>query len=93
MAVYRNLRVEIPKERVVIERQKSGPALIKYVLESHYDSRKGYPVAKRTTIGHQCCDSATEMHPTTQYGKIFKAKWDVLCVPGNKLGMWNKGYT
>lgn len=76
MSVFRDLRVPIPKERVVIERQKEGPALIKYVIESHYDSRKGYPVATRTTIGHQCSDSATEMHPTTQYGKVFTSKWE-----------------
>lgn len=78
MAVYRNYRVPIPKEHVVIERQKSGPALIKYVLESHYDSRKGYPVATRATIGHQCVDSSTEMHPTSQYAVIFAAKWEEL---------------
>ena len=78
MAVYRDLRVEIPKEHVVIERQKTGPALIKYVLEAHYDSKKGYPVVKRTTIGHQCSDSETSMHPTSQYREIFPSQWEEL---------------
>lgn len=78
MAVYRDLRVEIPKEHVVIERQRAGPALIKYVLEYHYDSRRGYPVAKRTIIGHQCIDSATCMHPTSQYREVFPTRWEEL---------------
>ena len=43
MTVYRYLKVDIPKERVTIERQSNGkPALIKYVLEAPYNREKGY---------------------------------------------------
>lgn len=57
MAVCRDLKVDIPKERVTIERQSNGkPALIKYVLEAPYNREKGYAEPKRTTIGHQCSD-------------------------------------
>ena len=77
MAVYRNLVVDIPKERVTIEKQNGGkPALIKYVLEAPYDRTKGYATPKRTTIGHQCIDSTTTMHPTTQYAQIFPTQWE-----------------
>lgn len=85
MAVYWDRRVEIPKERVVRERQANGaPALVKYVLSSHWDSRKGYPVAKRTTIGHQCADDVAYMHPTTQYVALFPEQWAALA--GEKDG-------
>ena len=77
MAVFRNIEVDIPKERVTIEKQSDGkPALIKYVIEAPYDREKGYPRPKRTTIGHQCPDSKTKMHPTTQYADIFPAQWE-----------------
>ena len=79
MAVYRTLEVDIPKERVTIEKQKNGkPALIKYVIEAPYNREKGYPEPKRTTIGHQCANSRTKMHPTSQYKKIFPKKWEEL---------------
>lgn len=79
MAVYRNLQVDIPKERVTIEKQKNGkPALIKYVIEAPYNREKGYPEPKRTTIGHQCPNSRTKMYPTSQYKKIFPKKWEDL---------------
>ncbi len=79
MAVYWDRRVEIPKEHVVRERQANGaPALVKYVLSSRYDRTKGYPVAKRTTIGHQCSDDASFMHPTTQYAALFPEQWAAL---------------
>ena len=40
MAVYRYLKVDIPKEHVTIERQSDGkPALIKYVLEAPYNPK------------------------------------------------------
>lgn len=75
--VYRNLVVDIPKEHVTIERQSDGkPALIKYVLEAPYDRAKGYARPKRTTIGHQCVDSATTMHPTSQYAQVFPLLWE-----------------
>ena len=77
MAVFRNLVVDIPKERVTIERQSGGrPALIKYVLEAPYDREKGYARPKRTTIGHQCAGSTTRMHPTSQYADIFPSLWE-----------------
>ena len=48
MAVLRHIEVEIPKEKVTIERQSGGkPALIKYVLEAPYDREKGYARPKR----------------------------------------------
>lgn len=79
MAVYRTLEVDIPKERVTIERQKNGkPALIKYVIEAPYNREKGYPEPRRTTIGHQCPNSRTKMYPTSQYKKIFPKKWEEL---------------
>lgn len=79
MAVFRNLVVNIPKDRVTIEKQKNGkPALIKYVLEAPYNRAKGYAEPKRTTIGHQCANSLTKMHPTSQYQKIFPKKWEEL---------------
>lgn len=79
MAVYRNLQVDIPKERVTIEKQKNGkPALIKYVIEAPFNRDKGYPEPKRTTIGHQCPNSRTKMYPTTQYKKLFPKKWEEL---------------
>lgn len=77
MSVYRNLIVDIPKSHVTIEKQNGGkPALIKYVLEAPYDREKGYARPKRTTIGHQCADSLTTMHPTTQYAQIFPSLWE-----------------
>lgn len=77
MAVYRNLVVDIPKEHVTIERQSNGkPALIKYVLAAPYDKEKGYARPKRTTIGHQCEDSITTMHPTSQYAQVFPSLWE-----------------
>lgn len=76
MAVYRYLEVDIPKERVTIERQKNGmPALIKYVLEAPYDRDKGYARPKRATIGHQIPGSSTKMYPTSQYAEIFPSNW------------------
>lgn len=43
MAVYRDIKVEIPKEHVTIERQKGGkPALIKYVLSAKFNREKGH---------------------------------------------------
>lgn len=79
MAVYRNLEVDIPKERVTIEKQKNGkPALIKYVIEAPFNREKRYAEPKRTTIGHQCPNSRTKMHPTSQYKKIFPKKWEEL---------------
>lgn len=66
------MEVDIPKERVTIEKQSNGkPALVKYVLAAPYDREKGYARPKRTTIGHQCIGSTTKMHPTTQYAEIF----------------------
>ena len=48
MAVYRDIKVEIPKEHVTIERQKGGkPALIKYVLSAKFNREKGYTEPKR----------------------------------------------
>ena len=77
MSVYRNLVVDIPKEHVTIERQSGGkPALVKYVLEAPYDKDKGYAKPKRTTIGHQCINSATTMHPTSQYAQVFPSLWE-----------------
>ena len=77
MAVYRHIEVDIPSERVTIEKQSNGkPALIKYVLEAPYDKAKGYAKPKRTTIGHQCLGSVTKMHPTTQYAEVFPALWE-----------------
>lgn len=77
MSVYRNLVVDIPKEHVTIERQSGGkPALVKYVLEAPYDKDKGYAKPKRTTIGHQCVNSATTMHPTSQYAQVFPSLWE-----------------
>lgn len=77
MAVLRHIEVEIPKEKVTIERQSGGkPALIKYVLEAPYDREKGYARPKRVTIGHQCNGSKTKMHPTTQYADIFPTLWE-----------------
>lgn len=77
MSVYRNLVVEIPKKHVTVEKQRDGkPALVKYVIEAPYDREKGYSRPKRTTIGHQCLDSATTMHPTTQYAEIFPDLWE-----------------
>ena len=77
MAVYKNLVVDIPKERVTIEKQSGGkPALIKYVLSVTYDRKKGYPVPKRTIIGHQCADSLTKMHPTSSFAEIFPSIWE-----------------
>lgn len=77
MTVYRYLKVEIPKERVTIERQPDGkPALIKYVLEAHYNREKGYAEPRRTTIGHQCPDDKAMMYPTSQYAKIFPREWE-----------------
>lgn len=77
MSVYRNLVVDIPKEHVTIERQSGGkPALVKYVLEAPYDKVKGYAKPKRTTIGHQCVNSTTTMHPTSQYAQVFPSLWE-----------------
>lgn len=77
MSVYRNLVVDIPKEHVTIERQSGGkPALVKYVLEAPYDKDKGYAKPRRTTIGHQCINSTTTMHPTSQYAQVFPALWE-----------------
>ena len=77
MAVYRHIVVDIPKERVTVERQKDGkPSIIKYVLEAPYDRDKGYARPKRTTIGYQCIGSTTTMHPTTQYADVFPALWE-----------------
>lgn len=79
MAVYRHMEVDIPKERVTIEKQSNGkPALVKYVLAAPYDREKGYARPKRTTIGHQCIGSTTKMHPTTQYAEIFPSLWEKL---------------
>ena len=76
MAVFRYLEVDIPKERVTIERQKDGnPALIKFVLEAPYDRDKGYARPKRATIGHQIPGSTTKMYPTSQYAEIFPSEW------------------
>ena len=76
MAVYRYFEVDIPKERVTIEKQKNGkPALIKYVLQAPYDREKGYARPQRTTIGHQVPGSTTKMHPTSQYADIFPFEW------------------
>lgn len=53
MAVYRHMEVDLPKERVTIEKQGDGkPVLVKYVLAAPYDREKGYARPKRTTIGH-----------------------------------------
>ncbi len=42
MAVYRDFEVDIPKNRVTIEKQKDGkPALIKYVIEAPFNKAKG----------------------------------------------------
>lgn len=77
MAVFRNIEVDIPRERVTIEKQSNGkPALVKYVIEAPYDREKGYARPKRTTIGHQCSNSKTKMHPTTQYADIFPTQWE-----------------
>lgn len=79
MAVYRYLKVDIPKEHVTIERQSDGkPALIKYVLEAPYNREKGYAEPKRTTIGHQCPDDKSKMYPTSQYVKIFPKEWETV---------------
>lgn len=77
MAVIRNIKVDIPKSHITIERQSGGkPALIKYVLEAPYNREKGYPEPKRTTIGHQCPDDKTKMYPTTQYATVFPDAWE-----------------
>ena len=79
MAVYKDLKVDIPKEHVTIESCKDGkPALIKYVLSAVYDRNKGYAVPKRTIIGHQCLDDPGMMNPTSQYREIFPDKWKEL---------------
>ena len=94
MAVYRDIKVEIPKEHVTIERQKGGkPALIKYVLSAKFNREKGYTEPKRTTIGHQVPGSSTLMHPTSQYKQIFPQKWESISnqkvVPSIKrIGMY-----
>lgn len=75
MAVYRNILVSIPDSHVTIEKQKNGPALIKYVLEAPYNRKKGYAEPKRTTIGHQATGNLKMMNPTTQYKNIFPEKW------------------
>ena len=77
MAVYKDIKVDIPKEHVTIERCKNGkPAMIKYVLSARYDREKGYPIAKRTIIGYQCFDEPGKMHPTTQYKELFPDLWE-----------------
>lgn len=76
MSVYYQYEVDIPKERVTIERQNEGPALIKYVLAAPYDRAKGYARPKRTTIGRQVVGSLTKMHPTSQYKDIFPSQWE-----------------
>lgn len=79
MAVYKNLKVDIPKEHVIIENRKDGkPALVKYVLSAVYDRQKGYAVPKRTTIGHQCPDDPDRMNPTGKYREIFPDRWKEL---------------
>lgn len=79
MAVYRELKVDIPKSHVTIEKQKNGmPALIKYVIEAPFNREKGYAQPKRTTIGHQCQGSTTLMHPTSSYQTIFPKEWEEL---------------
>lgn len=89
MAVYRNIKIAIPKEHVTIERQKNGsPALIKYVLAAPYNRKKGYAEPKRTTIGHQCPDEASKMYPTTQYARIFPQEWEK--VSGEKAALTTK---
>ena len=72
MAVYRYLKVDIPKEHVTIERQSDGkPALIKYVLEAPYNREKGYAEPKRTTIGHWETVSGKRTVPTIKRMGIF----------------------
>ena len=78
MAVYRNMRVRIPRDHVVIQRQEGKPAIIRCVVEARYDKEKGYPVAKRITIGHQCPDSKTMMYPTTNFAKVYPELWEKL---------------
>ena len=44
MAVYRDFEVDIPKNRVTIEKQKGGKlTLIKNIIESPFNKAKGYP--------------------------------------------------
>ena len=76
MAVFYDLRVKIPSERITINRGDNNRVL--YVLEAPYDSKKGYPVPKRVTIGRVCKDSTTEMHPTTKFKDLFPNEWSLL---------------
>ena len=72
MAIFRNLKVDIPTRHVLFEKHKNSDyPIIKYVIEAPYNREKGYPQPKRVTIGHQCADDPTKMHPTTQFQKIF----------------------
>lgn len=76
MAVYRDLRVAVPREHVTINRGDHNRVL--YVLEAPFDSSKGYPVPKRTTIGYLCPDDTTSMYPTSSYRDIFPNEWNMV---------------
>ena len=76
MAVYRDLRVAVPREHVTINRGDHNRVL--YVLKAPFDSSKGYPVPKRTTIGYLCPDDTTSMYPTSSYRDIFPNEWNMV---------------
>lgn len=84
MAIYRNLKVDIPTSHVLFEKHKNSDCpIIKYVIEAPYNREKGFPQPKRVTIGHQCADDPAKMHPTTQYQKIFPKQWENLMFESN----------
>lgn len=84
MAIFRNLKVDIPTRHVLFEKHKNSDyPIIKYVIEAPYNREKGYPQPKRVTIGHQCADDPTKMHPTTQFQKIFPKQWEALMLESN----------
>ncbi len=61
MAIFRNLKVDIPTRHVLFEKHKNSDyPIIKYVIEAPYNREKGYPQPKRVTIGHQCADDPTK---------------------------------
>lgn len=75
MAVYRHMEVDIPKERVTIEKQSNGkPALVKYVLAAPYDrerdtrARREQRLAINVLAALQKC---IQLHNMRRYSQAF----------------------
>ncbi len=68
--MYYSFTVKVPKEHVV-KINKEGVTYIYYEYGRDYDKGKQYTSPKRMSIGKQCADDTTLMHPNQNFLRQF----------------------